>query len=110
MGVNIVRRALDLCTGSGCLAILLATTFPAASIDALDISAGALAFKRGIVIREIVCARGAADPINFLSLADGKRNANIGHCDGNLAIPRARLSTTTPQRFGLRLRLGFIIP
>ena len=37
-----VTRALDLCTGSGCLAILLAGAFPNAAIDAADISAEAL--------------------------------------------------------------------
>lgn len=37
-----VRRALDLCTGSGCLAVLLALAFPRARIDAADISAPAL--------------------------------------------------------------------
>ena len=38
-----VESALDLCTGSGCLAILMAHAFPNASIDAIDISAEALA-------------------------------------------------------------------
>jgi ribosomal protein L3 glutamine methyltransferase len=38
-----VRRALDLCTGSGCLAIVLAKTFAGAKIDAVDIDRGALA-------------------------------------------------------------------
>lgn len=38
-----VTHALDLCTGSGCLAILLAQAFPAARIDATDLSADALA-------------------------------------------------------------------
>jgi ribosomal protein L3 glutamine methyltransferase len=37
-----IKSALDLCTGSGCLAILLADTFPNATIDAADISGEAL--------------------------------------------------------------------
>jgi ribosomal protein L3 glutamine methyltransferase len=41
-----VHRALDLCTGSGCLAILLALTFRKATIDATDISRPALAVAR----------------------------------------------------------------
>jgi ribosomal protein L3 glutamine methyltransferase len=42
----VVRGALDMCTGSGCLAVLLALAFPRAKIDAVDVSAGALAVAR----------------------------------------------------------------
>ncbi|MDP3239799.1 MAG: 50S ribosomal protein L3 N(5)-glutamine methyltransferase [Reyranella sp.] len=40
------RRILDLCCGSGCLAILAALAFPRAKIDAVDLSPGALALAR----------------------------------------------------------------
>ncbi|MFM9000301.1 MAG: 50S ribosomal protein L3 N(5)-glutamine methyltransferase [Opitutia bacterium] len=48
-----VRRVADVCTGSGCLAVLLARRFPAAKVDATDLSAGALA-----VAAENVAAHG----------------------------------------------------
>ncbi len=39
LGDGTVSRALDLCTGSGCLAVLLALAFPDAEVDATELSA-----------------------------------------------------------------------
>jgi ribosomal protein L3 glutamine methyltransferase len=40
--LSAIENVLDLCTGSGCLAILASRRFPNAHIDAVDISSGAL--------------------------------------------------------------------
>lgn len=49
-----VARVLDLCTGSGCLAILAALAFPNANVEAADISADALEVaKRNVADYEL---------------------------------------------------------
>ncbi|HKW80473.1 MAG TPA: 50S ribosomal protein L3 N(5)-glutamine methyltransferase [Casimicrobiaceae bacterium] len=56
-----VQSALDLCTGSGCLAILLAHHYPNADIDATDISPDALT-----VAQRNVAEHGLQDRINLI--------------------------------------------
>ena len=56
-----VRQVLDLCTGSGCLPIMLADAFPNAAVDAVDISPDALA-----VAQRNVEDYGLADRINLI--------------------------------------------
>ena len=41
-----VTRVVDVCTGSGCLAVLLAAQFPAAKVDAIELSPDALAVAK----------------------------------------------------------------
>lgn len=41
-----VKRAVDVCTGSGCLAVLLAHRFPEAKVDAIELSPDAMAVAR----------------------------------------------------------------
>ncbi len=52
-----VARVADICTGSGCLAVLLARHFKAARVDATDISAGALEVARINVGRHRLAGR-----------------------------------------------------
>lgn len=65
-----VNRVLDLCTGSGCLAILAAMIFPNAQVDAIDLSPEALSL--------------AAE-----NVADHDMDAHVRLLQGNLFAPVA---------------------
>ncbi|MGH8662405.1 MAG: 50S ribosomal protein L3 N(5)-glutamine methyltransferase, partial [Burkholderiales bacterium] len=68
-----IRTALDLCTGSGCLAVLLAHRFPRARIDATDISSAALALARVNVGRYRLGRRIRLFRSDLFSASGGKR-------------------------------------
>jgi ribosomal protein L3 glutamine methyltransferase len=73
-----IARVLDLCTGSGCLAVLAAKHFPSATVDAVDISADALA-----VAAKNVAAHGLASRI---TLHQGNLFASLGDARYDLII------------------------
>ena len=68
-----VRRVLDLCTGSGCLAVLAALAFPRTKIDAVDLSAGALALARRNVASHRLADRIALHRGDLFEPVDGER-------------------------------------
>src|SRR5262245_40002475 len=68
-----VRNALDLCTGSGCLAILLARSFPKARVDAADVSRPALAVARRNVRRHRLSRRIRVTASDLFSALRGGR-------------------------------------
>ena len=68
-----VRGALDLCTGSGCLAILLAKAFPRVQVDAADISSAVLAVARRNVARYRLGRRIRLVRSDLFSALNGRR-------------------------------------
>lgn len=68
-----VRRVVDVCTGSGCLAVLLARQFPRAKVDAIELSPGAAAVARFNLAAHRVAGR-----------------VRLWHSDVFDAVPRAK--------------------
>lgn len=68
-----VRRVADVCTGSGCLAVLLARHYRKAAVDGLDLSADALAVAAVNVRRHRLSARVRLVKSNLLKAAPAGR-------------------------------------
>lgn len=68
-----VRTALDLCTGSGCIAVTLALVFPGARVDAVDVSPDALEVARVNIARHDVADRVAALEGDLFEPVAGRR-------------------------------------
>jgi ribosomal protein L3 glutamine methyltransferase len=73
-----VERVLDLCTGSGCMAIACAFAFPAALVDAVELSGEALEVARSNVARH-----GAGDQVTTLQ---GDLWAPVAGCQYDLVV------------------------
>lgn len=67
------QNILDLCTGSGCLAIVAAHTFPGVRVDAVDISSPALAVARRNVREHQLKERLQLIRSDLFNSLDGKR-------------------------------------
>jgi len=73
LGGRAVRRVVDVCTGSGCLAVLLARQFPRAKVDAIELSPDAAAVARFNLAAHRVAGR-----------------VRLWHSDVFDAVPRAK--------------------
>jgi ribosomal protein L3 glutamine methyltransferase len=89
-----IGRVLDLCTGSGCLAILAARAFPHAAIDAADLSAGALEVAQRNVADHGLAKRVRLRQGDLFALLRGERydliisNPPYVDADGMAGLPR----------------------
>jgi ribosomal protein L3 glutamine methyltransferase len=75
-----VLNVLDMCTGSGCLAILAAHVFPNAAVDAVDLSADALAVaERNIADYQLQARVQRIESNLFAKLGDKKYDIIISN-------------------------------
>jgi ribosomal protein L3 glutamine methyltransferase len=90
-GPSRVGRVADMCTGSGCLAVLLARHFKGARVDGIDISPGALEVARANVRRHRLTGRvrllqsdlfSAVAPALYDVILSNPPYESSGHVDG----------------------------
>jgi len=89
------QRALDLCTGGGSLAVLLALAYPQLHVDALDISAEALAVAHINIERHGLQDRIATQQSDGLQQASGRYDLIV--C--NPPYVNAKSMTLLPEEF-----------
>ena len=91
-----VESVLDLCTGSGCLAILTALTFPNALVDAVDLSVDALDVARRNINDYELTDRIMAIPSNMFDELAGRTYDLIV---SNPPYVTAKSMTALPQEY-----------
>ncbi len=100
-----LRRAVDVGTGSGCIAVALAHYYPALEVDAVDLSAPALALAN-----ENVRAHGLPDRVRLVQ-SDLLEALSDQSYDLILAnppyVPEASMKTLPPE-FGWEPRCGLV--
>ena len=99
------RRILDLCTGSGCLAVLAANAWPGARVDAADISTPALAVARRNVARYRLTRRIRLVQSDLYSALEGERYDLIV-CNPPYVTSAAMRKLPTEYRYEPRLALA----
>lgn len=91
-----VRHALDLCTGSGCLAVLLAQRYRKAEVDATDVSPDALDVARINIRRYRLARRITCRVSDYFSALGGRRYDLIVT---NPPYVRERVMRTLPREY-----------
>jgi len=97
------RTVLDLCTGSGCLAILAALRFPDAAVDAVDLSQDALAVAKRNVADYGLAARVRLAESDLFSALGGRRYDLVV---SNPPYVKAASMRTLPEEYRKEPRLA----
>ncbi|MGE0875638.1 MAG: 50S ribosomal protein L3 N(5)-glutamine methyltransferase [Burkholderiales bacterium] len=97
------RRALDLCTGSGCLGILLAHRYPRCRVDLTDISAAALQVaRRNVALHRVRSRTRVTRSDLYAALGDTKYDLIVA----NPPYVRASSMKTLPAEYLREPRLS----